>query len=224
MPPQQKYNNQHMYEEDSSSESTVSFQSSPTPKRRIHFALTENAVMLIPHINDLSDQEVKETWYERSEYEKIKMTLIPLVRKMMKGEHVEENNRQTIRGLEYRTREGAIRRQHNKAEAMAAVMDEQDRQLEVDGRTDAELLRKTYIQVNAHCQKEAHELALGDVEPAWEHCADVYQRMSMENRGPLERKSSFSKLFKQMRIRRRPPVYEPNAVNNADLQVASIAG
>lgn len=229
MPPQQKYNNKHMYEEDScSSESTVSFQSSPVPKRRIRFALTENQVHLIPHINDLSDQEVKETWYDRSDYEKIKMALIPIVRKMMKGERIEENNRQTIRGLEYRTRDGAIRRQHNKAEAISAVMDEQDRQLDLNGRTDSEILRQVYSQINAHCQREAHELALGDVEPAREHCADVYQKMVvavehiLDEREPPVRKSSFSKLFKQMRIRRRAPVYEPNAVDSVDRQSATI--
>lgn len=208
-----------MFEEDScSSESTVSFQSSPLPKRRIHFALTENEVHLIPHINDLSDEEVKETWYERNDYEKIKMTLIPVVRKMMKGERIEESNRLTVRGLEYRTRDGAIRRQHNKAEAITAVMDEQDRQLDLNGRCDAEILRQTYIQVNAHCQREAHELALGDVEPAREHCADAYQKFlcvvaeNMNERGSPERKSSFSKLFKQMRIRRRPPMFEQAVV------------
>jgi len=233
MAPQQKYNNRQMFEEDScSSESTVSFQNSPdVPKRRIHFALTENEVHPIPHINDLSDQEVKETWYERSDYEKIKMALIPIVRKMMKGEPIEESNRLTIRGLEYRTREGAIRRQHNKAEAITAVMDEQDRQLDLNGRCEAEILRQTYIQINAHCQREAHELALGDVEPAREHCADAYEKLRgavaenvLDERGPPERKSSFSKLFKQMRIRRRSPIFQPSVVETVtDRPIAGTA-
>jgi len=231
MPPQQKFpTSSHTFEEDycSSSESTVSY-NSPAPKRRLHFALTENQIHPIPHINDLSDLEVKETWYERADYERIKLSLIPIVRKMMKGERIEETNRVTIRGLEYRTREGAIRRQHNKAEAITAVMDEQDRQLDaLGGRVNDEQLRDIYVQVNAHCQREAHELALGDVAPAQEHCADVYHKLGLvvmmavqhensngngsssglHNKSAPERKSSFSKLFKQMRIRRRSPVFE----------------
>jgi len=235
MPPQQKFpTSSHTFEEDScSSESTVSFNSPATPKapkRRLHFALTENQIHPIPHINDLSDLEVKETWYERADYERIKLSLIPIVRKMMKGERIEETNRVTIRGLEYRTREGAIRRQHNKAEAITAVMDEQDRQLDaLGGRVDDEQLRNIYVQVNAHCQREAHELALGDVAPAQEHCADIYHKLGLvvmavqphenssgngsssaglHNKSAPQRKSSFSKLFKQMRIRRRSPVFE----------------
>ena len=215
MPP---HNRRAMYEEDSYSEATASSYERPPQRRRIHFAVPENQIHLIPHINDLSDNEVKETWYERSDYEKMKMTLVPIVRKMMKGGNIEETNRQTVRGLEYRTRAGAIRRQHNKAEAIAAVMDEQERQLgSGNGQIDDELLRKVYVENNAHCQREAHELALGDVEPAREHCADVSRELeNITNRNGLDflsprlapgRKSSFSKLFKQMRLRRRATFY-----------------
>jgi len=216
-----------MFEEDSSSEATTSTYHR-SPKRRLRFALTENKIHPIPHINDLSDIEVKETWYERSEYEQIKKSLIPLVRKMMKSEDIEETDSQTFRGLEYRTRAGAIRRQHNKTEAITAVLDEQDRQLDSgDGKTDDELLRQTYVQINAHCQQEAHQLALGDVEPAREHCGDLLHTMALvvaagasgrdfPPRGPPERKSSFSKIFKQMRILRR-------ATLNAERPIAGTA-
>lgn len=239
MSPQEKHGSRHMCEEDSvTEESTSSYhssrssRSSPVPKRRLHFDLTENRVHPIPHINDLSDLEVKQTWYERSDYEKIKIALIPIVRKMMKGEYIEETNGQTIRGLEYRTRQGAIRRQHNKAEAIATVLDEQDRQLGCEGQVNDQLLRQAYIHVNAHCRKEAHELALGDVAPAREHCADVSQSLTDSavrvdfTPAPPTRKSSFSKLFKQMRIRRRPALCEtaaevPNAV--IDRPIAGMA-
>jgi len=204
MPPQQ-----HSFLHESDVESYRC--TSPILKKRFRFSLSSNEVFPIPHIDDLSDEEVKETWYEKQDYENIKMSIIPVVRKMMKGEKIEENDRQTIRGLEYRTRKGAIRRQHNKVEAITAVLDEQDLQIETKGYVDDERLAKVYIQFNAHCQEEAHKLALGDVEPAREHTADatlqhvrIYQ-MDEANRKNLDQ-SSLGKLFKQMRIRRRQSI------------------
>lgn len=132
----------------------------------------------------------------------------PLIRKMMKKETIEETDKETIRGLEYRTRQGAIRRQHNKLEAITAVLDEQDRQLDCDGCVNEDLLSEVYRQFNTHCREAAHVLALGDVQPAREYTSDaielVRQQHESEERRVPERKSSFSTLIKQMRVRRRP--------------------
>ena len=156
----------------------------------------------------MSPDEVKAIWYEKADYEKIKMAMIPLIRKMMKKEHVIESDKETIRGLEYRTRQGAIRRQHNKLEAITAVLDEQDRQFDTIGRVDEDLLSSVYRQFSSHCQEEAHALALGDVQPAREHTSDaielVRQQYETEERQIPGRKKSFSKIITQMRLRRRP--------------------
>jgi hypothetical protein len=139
------------------------------------------------------------------------------------NEVVEETDRQTARGLEFRTRQGAIRRQHNKVEAISAVLEEQGRHINRLGYVDDEQLADVYIQVNKHCQDEAHELALGDVEPAREYLSDVSAEflrkqyllmMADKNENDYddadtrfvvpERKKSFGKLLYQMRIRRRP--------------------
>ena len=155
----------------------------------------------------MTPEEVKAIWYEKADYEKIKMAMVPIIRKMMKKESIPETDRETIRGLEFRTRQGAIRRQHNKLEATTAVLDEQDRQLDTDGQVDDELLAKVYKDFNAHCQIEAHKLALGDVQPAKEHCSDavelVRKQYECEGRQAPYRKPSFGKLLKHMRIRRR---------------------
>ena len=45
--------------------------------------------------------------------------------------------------------------------------------MESKGYVDDERLAQVYIEMSAHCQKEAHELALGDVAPAREHTADA---------------------------------------------------
>jgi hypothetical protein len=210
MLPQQRKN--LINETCSSMLSSVSSES--TVQKRFHFSLTSNEIHHVPHIVDFSDREVCATWYAKADYEKITMSMIPLIRKMMKGETVDETNSQTIRGLEYRTRQGAIRRQRNKVEAITAVLGEQDRQ-SFHGKFDDELLSQVYSLVNAHCQEEAYQLARRDVQPAQEKTADarettkkiVYQQRQNERersrRSPL-RQMSFSELMKQMRSLTQP--------------------
>lgn len=198
---------------------TSSIASKCTVTKRFHFSLSSNEIYDVPHIDDMTPEEVKAIWYEKSDYEKIKMAMIPIIRKMMKKETIQETDRETIRGLEFRTRQGAIRRQHNKLEATTAVLDEQDRQLDTVGRVDEDLLAKVYKQFNSHCQIEAHKLALGDVLPAKEHCSDaielVRKQYECEGRQAPLRKPSFGKLMKQMRIRRR-------AVDDSEQPVAMV--
>jgi hypothetical protein len=145
---------------------------------------------------------------------------------MMKGEAVEENNEQSIRGLEYRTRNGALRRQHNKLEAISAVLDEQDRQYN-EGFMDIELVRSVYRGCSARCQDEAYMLGLKDEatvrdllsEPELtetdvsseddeiaEHSEESDEFPCEESASQEEKKiRKLSKLFKQVRIRRRGP-------------------
>jgi hypothetical protein len=200
MPPQQR-----KVTHDISDSSSIISKSSTV--KRFNFSLSSNEIYNVPHIDDMTSEEVKAIWYEKADYEKIKMAMIPLIRKMMKRESIAETDKETIRGLEYRTRQGAIRRQHNKLEAITAVLDEQDRQLDCEGCIDEELLAEVYQRFSAHCQEEAHALALGDVRPAREHSEDaielVRKQYEAEERQTPERKSSFSKLIKQMRVRRR---------------------
>ena len=199
-------------------------------KKRTRFALSNNEVFPIPHINDMCDEEVHAIWYEKVDYDKIKQDIIPIVKRVMKGEKIEETNELTIRGLEYRTRKGAIRRQHNKVEAITAVLDEQDRQIELD-IFDAELISNVYLDCAAHCLVEAQQLASGDETFARDYYKVkhiIVSRTSSEcsitsatsrndddcsvtssksgARPGAERKASFTKMFKQMRIRRRPSI------------------
>jgi hypothetical protein len=218
---------------------TTTMTSTTRVQKRFHFALYANEVFPIPHIDDLSEEEVRDTWYERADYEKMKTSMIPLIRLLMKGEVVDETDRQTARGLEFRTRKGAIRRQHNKVESISTVLEEQERQVEQSGFVDEERLAEVYMRVNGHCQVEAHQLALGDVEPARVYLSDIsaeymrkqqqllkqkkqqqQQYMVIDNNKQQcddlmydaddtrfvapERKKSFGKLLRQMRIRRRP--------------------
>jgi hypothetical protein len=213
MPPQQR-----MITQDLSDASSIASKSTVT--KRFHFSLSSNQIYSVPHIDDMTHEEVKAIWYEKEDYERIKLAMIPIIRKIMKKEKVAETDKETIRGLEFRTRQGAIRRQHNKHEAATAVLDEQDRQLNTIGHVDEELLAQVYQQFNSHCQVEAHKLALGDVSPAKEHTSDVTEliRRQYENerRIPI-RKNSFGKLVQQMRLRRR-------IVEESEQQPVAVAG
>lgn len=178
-------------------------------KKRTRFALANNEIFHIPHINDMSDEEVLGVWYEKVDYDTIKQSIIPIVKRMMKGEAIEETNEMTIRGLEYRTRKGAIRRQHNKVEAITAVLDEQDRQIELD-INDPELISQVYVECSAHCLREAQELAAGDIAEALDYVsapsASSSSLGSVDGRSPergAERKGSITKMFQKMGIRRR---------------------
>jgi hypothetical protein len=198
-------------------------------QKRFRISISSNETFQIPRIDDLTDDEIKATWYERGDYEKMKMAMIPLIRKLMKGDKIEETNKETARGLEFRTRQGAIRRQHNKVEAITAVLDEQDRQMEEIGHLDDELLSAVYCEINEHCRDEAHELALGDVEPAKEHTADALDLIFQQYHGEVEpkkvpeRKASFSKMMKQILLRRRPTLGPVRAHDEALLVVGSAA-
>lgn len=181
MPPHQfglRYENAMMMDNDYSSSSTtnaVPIKETPlyppvspssssyhsNGKRNIRFELTSNEIFLIPHINDMTDDEVLWSWYEKHEYDQLKQDMIPIVKRMMKGDKIEETDDMTIRGLEYRTRKGAIKRQHNKVEAITAVLDEQDRQMDKN-TNDPELLRQAYLEISIPCHRDAHDLALAD--------------------------------------------------------------
>ena len=131
-------------------------------QKRTRFLLSANEVRSIAHINDLSVDEVKATWYSRDENQNFKVALIPLVRNMMAGKEIDETDIQTARGLEYRTIEGSTRRRQNRIAARAAVLDEQNRQIEQLGHVDDELLSIVYCRMSTQCQNEAHQLALDD--------------------------------------------------------------
>ena len=176
--------------------------SKSTVQKQFHFSLSSNETFFIPHVSDLSDEEVKATWYERGNDGK---SATPLIRKMMNGATIEETDKETFRGLEYRTHQGAIRRQQNKDEAISAVLDEQDRQMKVDGKVDDEILAAVYRQINAHCQEEAHQLALGDVEPAREHAADatgkIIRRVQNQSRALEATICSFERVLAELKER-----------------------
>jgi hypothetical protein len=128
---------------------------------KIRFSLDSNQSFPVPHVNDMDDEEYFAIWYEPSDYQMIKSEIFRLLRKIMKGEQIEENDKQTVRGIECRTVQAVNLRTQNKLKAMTAVLDEQDRQFD-DGEPNDELLAEAYRNATYKCQDEAYALGLKD--------------------------------------------------------------
>lgn len=132
-------------------------------KKNVRIELEKNEVFDVPHIDDMSDQEIATIWYDRPDYDAMKQSFIPIIKKMMRGAKVEETESETIRGLEFRTRDGALKRQHNKIQSIHSVLDEQDRQLAL-GIHDVEKISEIYRETSQHCKCSARDLGEMDEE------------------------------------------------------------
>jgi hypothetical protein len=130
-------------------------------KRSVRMNLKSNTTHLVPHVDDMTELEIVVIWYERSDYEEMKQSFVPILRKIMRGSRIEETDTETVRGLEFRTREGAMRRQHNKITAIEAVMDEQEHQRSV-GENDCEKISEVYRKNSLHCAEAARDLGEQD--------------------------------------------------------------
>lgn len=199
----------------------------PKRKKSIRLRMEQNEVFPIPHIDDFDEEVIQAIWYQQDEYATMKVGFVATIKKMMRGEHIPENNESTIRGLEFRTRKGALRRQHNKLTAITAVLDEQDRQFS-EGIFDEDTLSETYLAHSTHCRDSAHAIGKKDVVAIKEFMAEVsaptenrtvgeimtFRRnktTTVEPSRKTEKKQlAIQKMFKQSRIRRRTLLDMPN--------------
>ena len=115
------------------------------------------------HINDFSDDEVFHYWFDKRDYQQMKIDFAPTVRLLSIRQLPVDSDEHCGRGLEYRTREGAQRRKLNKLTALCAVLDEQERQ-RLEGELSDHKLSKVYIRASASCRQMSHLMALQDEE------------------------------------------------------------
>mmetsp|Transcript_13691 Transcript_13691/g.20185 ORF Transcript_13691/g.20185 Transcript_13691/m.20185 type:complete len:171 (+) Transcript_13691:221-733(+) len=111
------------------------------------------------HVDDMTDDEVTATWYERQEMIDIKMTMFRELSDMLKGRVNEEEF--TFRGLEYRIKEGNDKRRENKFNAIDAILDEQEHQFN-DGVDNPEKISECYQKQTKQCKIDAQSLAKND--------------------------------------------------------------
>lgn len=164
---------------------------------RLKVSFNEKIVVRrITHLNDISEEEIADVWYKKAEYQSIRAEFISTVRKIIRGEYSGDTDRHCMRGLEFKTPLGATRRKENKMNALAAVLDEQDRQYN-ENDFNLEGLACVYIQCNIASRREATRMGEADAEEASGMCQGK-GNCQRENRhrtrgGPLRRLFTMSR-------------------------------
>jgi hypothetical protein len=127
-------------------------------KISVQFDLECIETRYIPPIDELTEEEIEDTWYTISDYAMIKSMNRILARKMKRGEIDGTSNDYCFRGLKSRTKQGSEKRERLKEEASDVLFMEQNRQF-YGNIKDPENLRELMIS----CTREAVEdaIALG---------------------------------------------------------------
>jgi len=115
------------------------------------------------HRNDYTAEELFYSWYRKNDYTKMKQAFAYTVQLMAAKRFEGDTDEMTSRGLEYRHREGAVKRKSNKLNALYAVLDEQERQWQEGYENDVEL-SNIYVQNNLLCRDASHIMGLKDEE------------------------------------------------------------
>jgi len=153
-------------------------------KRNIHFCETVSVRPSL-HVNDLTEEEINNTWYSLEEMCHIKAVLIIDLRKIIVGQRINnsfngDDENYTIRGLEYHLKRqektGGNNKKANRSYAINAVLDEQDKQF-FSGFQDPEAIRNIYRVESVECTWEAQEYGESDEAEA----AFIHNAESMKN-------------------------------------------
>jgi hypothetical protein len=115
----------------------------------------------VPTRREMSQEDISSIWYSKDDFKEMKRQYTLIVKKLAKQLPLEEG--EESRGLEFKTPRGCKSRQMNRYQAMDAVLDEQERQWELE-RRDVDYIAQIYRQSTAHCQMNAYLLAKKDAE------------------------------------------------------------
>jgi len=145
---------------------SISEASSEGSTTRIRFALEDDVVDHL-HINDYTEDDINATWFRPHEFREMReraRRFINVVEQRQQHqpeeEPVDENDDDTtmspiatscLRGLEFRTTEGGMKRSIHKREAYASVLQEQERQW-MYGRHSPDRIAAAYQVISAKCQ------------------------------------------------------------------------
>jgi hypothetical protein len=113
------------------------------------------------HINNFTDEEILNAWYKKQDFQRIKMSFVHTVQQVANGTWPGDTEHETARGLEFRHREGAMKRKVNKLNGLMAVLDEQERQWQ-GGYDDDEAIASAYIAISAKALVAVRLLAARD--------------------------------------------------------------
>jgi hypothetical protein len=142
-------------------ESNVASGQARIPKSRTVSFFPGVSVRECLHINNFTDDEVYNTWYKKPDFSRIKTSFIYIVQKLSNGSWEGDTENETARGLEYRTREGSMKRKVNKLNGLMVVLDEQESQWN-RGIHDDEAIAAAYRDVSCKSLELVRLLAARD--------------------------------------------------------------
>ena len=112
------------------------------------------------HISDYTPDEKADCWFSRDEFGQMKLQVQACVDKLEKN--IQDDDGESTRGLEWRTKSGSKRHRRTKMAARDALIVEQEFMREDDGEVDATSLAKLYASMTQKSQDEARTRALQD--------------------------------------------------------------
>jgi hypothetical protein len=145
--------------------------------KKVCFSLDSNQAFT--PIYNMEKKDIRRTWYTRRELSEIRKSITFIVCTMARGVRVEENNHETVRGLEHRSRQGRLRRRHMNYEAIHAVLDEQRRQ-RLQGEKNDSLLADACCTISFKCQRKAYAMGQKDESQIKRRLEDVRRRFDNE--------------------------------------------
>jgi hypothetical protein len=129
------------------------------------------------HLNDMTEEEITRSWFTRKEMHEIRKFIIFELKFLSSGLDLPGTS---LRGLEYKSGKGAMKKKLNRERALDAVLDEQDLQ-SLSMICDPENLRNVYLEVSQQCQIEAHELAMTDEQEIKLMESEILQHVPFKN-------------------------------------------
>lgn len=138
-----------------------------------------------PCLNEFSEEEIERAWYDRTDYAMIKADCFSAIEKTLSGKTFPDDETLCLRGLEYRTPQGAALRRKHKLEAIDVVFDEQCLQWS-KGAHDPECIAHHYSNCADHSARVAHLIAVQDEQ--FVHDQQEQEESSLLKVSPLEKK------------------------------------
>ena len=171
-------------------------------KKSVRF-LPNVLVYRTKHINDFTDEEVDNTWYNADEMSAIVNDCVTIISSIDEREQPVKST-QCIRGLEFRTQKGQKRRAQHRFCAFDAVLGEQDAQWEY-GEHDDNKIRIRYTVYSKPSRAEALRTGLEDAKEAM----NIYREgetCSLIVSSSTKTTPSIVTAFQGMKVRRKFPV------------------
>jgi hypothetical protein len=128
--------------------------------RHVRFDQSRNETYLIPTIDELTDQEFLDIYYDAVDFKFFKGCCLTSVRSMKHG-IPEDEDKNCYRGLESI---GCPRKKLNRAKGAFQVLQEQDRQFENGSHRSPEKIRALYSLISSPCRHEALRRGLQDAK------------------------------------------------------------